>query len=288
MQEPPKPANEMERLAALRSLGLLDTPPEQRFNRITRTAARIFKVPTALVSLVDAERQWFKSRYGLHAGETPRSVSFCGHAILQDRALVIEDALLDARFADNPLVTGVPHVRFYAGQPLAGPGGAKLGTLCLIDQAPRHFSAHDRLTLADMAGWVERELNLDTEQQAARVRLTSVLHTVNDAILIATADGSIETMNAIAAQLFGYDAHELVGEPLDKLLPGTDLLPDGTGILQRLRRAPQWSERASLDWLAQRKDGSRFAATAVIADFYSLGQRMFTLSLRARLEPVAK
>ena len=283
MKEPQKPANEIERLATLRSLGLLDTPPEQRFNRITRTAARIFKVPIALVSLVDAERQWFKSRYGLHSSETPRSVSFCGHAILNDTALVIEDALLDERFADNPLVSGVPRVRFYAGQPLAGPGGLKLGTLCLIDHAPRQFGAHDRLTLADMAGWVERELNLDTERYAARARLNSVLDTVGEAVLVAAGDGSIETMNTIAAQLFGYDAHELVGEPLDRLLPRPDPLTEGSALLQRLQQAPQWSERASLDWPALRKDGGRFAAIVVVTDFYSLGQRMFTLSVRERV-----
>ncbi len=282
MQEPQKPANEIERLAALRSLGLLDTPPEQRFNRITRTAARIFNVPIALVSLVDAERQWFKSRYGLHASETPRSVSFCGHAILNDYALVVEDALLDARFADNPLVTGLPRVRFYAGQPLYGPGGVKLGTLCLIDHEPRQFGAHDRLALADMAGWVERELNLDTEQFAARARLNSVLDTVSEAVLVAADDGRIETMNTQAARLFGYDAHELVGETLDALLPGTDPAPDSTGFLQRLQQAPQWSERSSLDWSAKRKDGSRFNATAAVTDFYSLGRRMYTMSLRER------
>ena len=282
MQEPTQPVNESERLAALRSLGLLDSPPEQRFNRITRTAARIFDVPIALVSLVDAERQWFKSRYGLHAGETPRSVSFCGHAILQDGALVIEDALLDARFADNPLVTGVPHVRFYAGQPLTGAGGAKLGTLCLLDHAPRKFSAHDRLTLADMAGWVERELNLDTEQRAALVRLNSVLDAVGEAVLLAAGDGSIETVNASAARLFGYDAHELVGAPLEQLLPGEESAAEDAGFLARLQQAPRWSERAGLEWTAQRKDGSRFAASATVADFYSRGARMFTLSLRER------
>jgi len=283
MQEPTKPLDEIERMAALRSLGLLDSPPEQRFNRITRTAARIFNVPIALVSLVDAERQWFKSRYGLHVGETPRSISFCGHAILQDRAFVIEDALLDERFADNPLVTGVPHVRFYAGQPLAGPGGVKIGTLCLIDHAPRKFGAHDRLALADMAGWVEREINLDTEQYAARARLHSVFDTVSEAILVAASDGSIETMNALAAELFGYDAHELVGAPLEKLLPAAaSPPPEGASFLARLLAAPQWSGRASLDWTAQRKDGGRFAASATIGDFYSLGARMFTLSVRER------
>ena len=282
MQEPAHPANESERLAALQSLGLLDTPPEQRFNRITRTAARIFKVPVALVSLVDAERQWFKSRYGLLASETPRSVSFCGHAILGETALVVEDALLDPRFVDNPLVTAAPHVRFYAGQPLNGPGGVKLGTLCLIDHQPRSFDAHDRLTLLDMAGWVEREINLDNEEQAIRARLNSVLDTVSEAVLVSAADGGIETANALAAQLFGYDLQELLRAQLDQLLPAASVQAESSGIVQRLGAAPQWPQGTRLDWIARRNDGELFDVAATITDFRILGRRMYTLALRLR------
>ena len=282
MQAPPKPANEAERLAALHALLLLDTPPEQRFNRITRTAARVFDVPAALVSLVDAERQWFKSRYGLHVSETPRSVSFCGHAILQDIAFVIEDARLDARFADNPVVTGPPHVRFYAGQPLSGPGGVKLGTLCIIDYQPRKFSVDDRLTLADMAGWVERELYLDRDQSATQARLNSVLASVDDAILIAGEDGGIETLNERAARLFGYDAHELVGEPIDRMLNGAQQPGGEAGLLARLKNLPQGLDGARIEWSARRKDGSSIAASAAVSDFLALGRRMYTLNVRER------
>ena len=118
MLEPPLPPDEAMRLAALRSLNILDTPAEERFDRITRLAQRLFDVPIALVSLVDTNRQWFKSCQGLDASETPRSISFCGHAILEDGPLIIEDATKDQRFADNPLVTGPPDIRFYTGQPL--------------------------------------------------------------------------------------------------------------------------------------------------------------------------
>jgi adenylate cyclase len=160
MQAPPTPTNEAERLAALRSLGILDTPKEERFDRLCRIAAHVFDVPIAIVSLVDSNRQWFKSCVGLDASQTGRDVSFCGHAILERESLVIPDAREDVRFHDNPLVTGAPNIRFYAGRVVHGPGRNNLGTLCLIDSKPRVFSAEDQKLHADLAAVVERELNL--------------------------------------------------------------------------------------------------------------------------------
>src|SRR5437763_23683 len=157
MLELPISVDEATRLIALRALNLLDTPAEERFDRITRTAMRTFDVPIVLISLVDADRQWFKSCQGLALTETPRSISFCGHAILQDQALIIRDALLDPRFSDNPLVTGDLHMRFYAGQALSVLNGSRVGTLCLIDRRPRDFSADDCHALRDLAYWVERK-----------------------------------------------------------------------------------------------------------------------------------
>jgi DNA-binding response OmpR family regulator/phosphoribosyl 1,2-cyclic phosphodiesterase len=155
----PLPANERERIWALRRLNILDTPPEERFDRLTRLARRLFEVPIALVSLVDSERQWFKSCQGLAVRETPREVAFCAHAILSLDALVVSDALKDERFADNPIVTGEPHVRFYAGQPLAAPDGSRVGTLCIIDHRPRELSESDLEALRDLAALVEQELH---------------------------------------------------------------------------------------------------------------------------------
>lgn len=158
MKPPPTPDNERERLGALRALLLLDTPPEERFDRIVQFAAREFDVPIALISLVDENRQWFKSRVGLDACETSREVSFCGHALSMDAPLVIEDALLDERFADNPLVTGPPHIRFYAGAPLRLPSGLVVGTLCLIDQVPRRLDDIDLGILGSLRTLVVEEL----------------------------------------------------------------------------------------------------------------------------------
>jgi diguanylate cyclase (GGDEF)-like protein/PAS domain S-box-containing protein len=154
----PDPCSEQYRLAALASLEVLDTPPEPRFDRYTRLAALTFGTPIALVSLVDQHRQWFKSRCGLNVDETPRSIAFCSHAVAQDALLVIEDAALDPRFADSPLVTGAPHIRFYAGQPLHCDGQA-VGTLCIIDRAPRTFTEEQRQALRDLAALAEAELN---------------------------------------------------------------------------------------------------------------------------------
>lgn len=158
MLAPRKPDDEAARLKNLHSLKLLDTAPEERFDRLTRLARRLFDVPIALVSLVDANRQWFKSSAGLDASETPREISFCGHAILQDQILEICDAEQDERFHDNPLVTDKPGIRFYAGHPLGLEDGSKLGTLCLLDTRPRKLNDEERELLRDLAGMAEQEM----------------------------------------------------------------------------------------------------------------------------------
>lgn len=146
------------RVASLKALNVLDTAAEERFDRLTRLALRLFDVPMALVSLVDEDRQWFKSSQGLNATETPRDISFCGHVVYDSCMLVVNDTQADPRFADNPLVTGEPHIRFYTGYPLKDANGLIMGTLCIIDTKPREFSSTDRDTLKDLAEMAEREL----------------------------------------------------------------------------------------------------------------------------------
>ena len=173
MKAPEFPADERTRLETLRSLQILDTLPEERFDRLTRLARKLFDVPIALVSLIDADRQWFKSSAGLEAKETPREISFCGHAILTEDILAVTDTALDERFHDNPLVTGDPKIRFYAGCPLIVSNG-KLGTLCLIGQEPREFDENDRALLHDLARIVEQELS--AVQLATLDELTGLLN----------------------------------------------------------------------------------------------------------------
>ena len=158
LKKPDIPQDEIARLNALRSLNILDTPSEERFDRLTRLTKRIFGVPIALVSLIDENRQWFKSSVGLKVNETPRDISFCGHAIHGDDVFIIPDATKDQRFADNPLVLNEPNIRFYAGYPLKSLDGSKLGTLCILDREPRSLSEEDLQTFKDLAAIVESEL----------------------------------------------------------------------------------------------------------------------------------
>jgi len=154
------PVRESERLEDLRSLKLLDTQPEYRFDRITRLAADFFEVPTAYIAFIDSDRQWFKSRVGLCHTETTRDISFCQYTIHRNEPFIIPDTRLHPVGRNHPLVVGEPYVRFYAGVPLAGPRGQKIGTFCLVDTVPREFSDDDVTSLIAYASLVEREINL--------------------------------------------------------------------------------------------------------------------------------
>lgn len=176
MPAAPPPANEPARLAALRAYRLLDTAPENDFDDITRLASAICRTPISLVVLLDGDRQWFKSRVGLDAPETPREQAFCAHAILRDGTLVVEDAAADARFADNALVTGAPHIRFYAGAPLVDAGGHALGTLCVIDRVPRRLDAVQLQALETLG----RQVTAQMELRRVSANLADALESVRE------------------------------------------------------------------------------------------------------------
>lgn len=161
------PTDEEVRLAALADLAILDTDPEERFDRLTRLAVTLADVPIALVSLVDRDRQWFKSCHGLGDTETPREVSFCAHVVATRAALVVPDTLLDERFADNPLVVGATRIRFYAGFPVFHANGSCLGTLCLLDTRPRLLTGETIQGLEDLALLVQKELNSEWHRTPA-------------------------------------------------------------------------------------------------------------------------
>ena len=229
MLKAPLPPDEVQRLAALYSLQILDTLPEERFERITRVAQRLFDVPIASITLVDANRQWFKSCLVLSVPETSRDIAFCAHAILTDEVLVIPDAQLDPRFSDNPLVTSDPYVRFYAGQSLRGPKGYKIGTLCIVDQNPRQMSDAELQALRDLATWAENELNtiqLDTalavqREQAATLReQAQLLDLAYNTIMVRDLrSNTITFWNRGAEKTYGWAKEEVLGKKPLAFLP---------------------------------------------------------------------
>ena len=173
----PTPDNEIKRLEALRRYQLLDTPPEQSFDDFAFLAAYICGTPMAFVSLVDANRQWFKARFGLDASETPRDQAFCAYAILGKQVMVVEDARVDSRFSNNPLVTSDPNIRFYAGAPLLDGEGFGLGSLCVIDTEPRQLTADQLRALEALARQVvaQFEFRKTSADLAAAVANSKIL-----------------------------------------------------------------------------------------------------------------
>ncbi len=224
MQSPEVPNDEQARLAALHETGLLFSAPEYRFDRITRLARQMFNVEVVLISLVAEEVQWFKSRQGLDIDRTERRVSICAHAINHDEIFLLENAALDSRFCDNPLVQGDLHIRFYAGAPLRVEKGGenhKIGTLCLIDSSPRQFSASDQEQLRDLADLVELELRqVRLEEQLARAELAEQrLSWVIEGTHIGTWEWHVQTgetvFNERWAEIVGYTLNELAPVSID-------------------------------------------------------------------------
>jgi PAS domain S-box-containing protein len=265
--EPATPFDEASRLATLRGLEILDTPPEERFNRLTRLAQHIFGVPVALVSLVDSNRQWFKSCQGLDVSETPRSISFCGHAILDDQVFIVPDTLLDPRFADNPLVTGAPNIRFYVGAPLKLSNGQRVGTLCVIDSKPCEVASAQLAALRDLAQCVSDELERDVrqeylaEQALIQAKYGSIIASSDDAIMSKNLDGIITSWNPAAERLFGYTEQEAIGQPMLMLIP-KERADEEASILARIRSGQRIHH---FETIRIRKDGSKVNVSVSIS-----------------------
>ncbi len=209
---------EIYRLAVLHSYGLLDSPADAAFDAMTRMIARLFDVPTVLISLMDDERQWFKSRVGLDVCETAREVSFCRYIIEDDAPLVVPDAQTDPRFADNPLVTGEPHIRFYAGAPLRVPEGVTLGTLCLIDTRPREFSAQDMKQLGELADLVVDRMKLQHNERLYR----SLIEGSSDLITVFDELDNVTYQCPLFARHFGYQTQEFDRQKMLELVHPDD------------------------------------------------------------------
>jgi PAS domain S-box-containing protein len=268
----PLPPNEEQRLDELRRYAVLDTPPEKAFDRITALAARIFKVPISTVTLIDEDREWFKSCFGLETRETVRGVAFCSHAILSDEVMVVPDARTDARFAGNPLVTGAPHIRFYAGAPLKTANGLNLGTLCIIDTKPRKITKASTTTLAGLATLVVDEIELRYEigerrRAADSLRLLqAAMQQSSESVIITTAEidlpgPEIVFVNPAFTKLTGYTAAEVVGKtPRIFHGPKTERT-----ILDGVRAQLARGEELHFDVVNYRKDGNDFLAACHIS-----------------------
>ena len=223
MKDAPIAANEAERLAALQQLKILDTQSEERFDRLTRLGKQLFKVPYCVISLIDSDRQWFKSKQGLDVCETPRHLSFCGHTIHYDQLMVIPDTQKDPRFADNPLVVQAPNIRFYAGAVLHDDQGFALGTFCIFGPEPRELSPEQQHSLLDLAACVKDEL-LQSEERRLHLQLQQQQHLQQqillafpDMLFIVDAQGCFVYSNDHPGQLFKN--HELRGKTMAETLP---------------------------------------------------------------------
>jgi PAS domain S-box-containing protein len=255
---PSIPDDEPERLAALHRLNVLDTPSEDELDVIARLAADRFGTATALVSLVDADRQWFKARHGLAASETCRSISFCGHTIHQDGVMVVPDATADPRFAGNPLVTGDPHIRFYAGAPLVLASGHRIGTLCVIDPAPRAaFTAHEAEVLQLIAQQVVALLEGRQARQERRIAHL-IAQTTTDAFVCADAHSRIILWNRAAEAMFGWSAAEALGQSLDLIIPQVHRQGHHAGVARLRARGPSKLVGQTVEVPALAKDGREF------------------------------
>jgi PAS domain S-box-containing protein len=264
-------AGEVRRVEALHELGILDTPPEERFDRITRITAALFDVPIALVSLVDADRDWVKSCVGMTDREFPLSTSFCAVAIQEPEPLIVPDTREDPRFADFATVTGDPHLRFYAGVPVCTPNGVPLGTLCIADHRPRTLTPEQRALHKDLARLVEDELartDLATAlaaQRASAAQNRAVMDYVGEGIITFGEDGVIRTANPAAERAFAI-AGGLPGRTIEDILAGVPWADVRSALPEILGRRRLVT--------ARRGDGSEFPLELVVSGARVHGERL--------------
>jgi len=255
------PANEQERLAALRKYDILDTEPEAAFESMVQLASYICQTPIAAISLVDESRQWFKAITGLDAKETSRDVAFCAHTILQNETMIVPDAREDERFCDNPLVTSAPNIRFYAGVPLVTSQGHHLGTLCVIDRVPRVLDQEQLNALKSLSHNIMAHLDLRLSHKQIRQYVTDlqlaamIFERSSESMVVTDAENRIITVNPAFTALTGYTAEEVVGKNPRMLKSGKQSKEFYRAMWDALNTTGHWQGEV---W-NQRKNGELYA-----------------------------
>lgn len=292
--KPPLPGNEPERLRALGEYAIMDSGSESIFDDLTRLAAHVCGTPTALITLVDARRQWFKSRHAFAIGETDRDLSFCAFCVAKGSAMVVPDATQDPRFAGNPLVTGPPHIRFYAGAPLKTVEGHALGALCIIDYRPRQPTSEQMELLLALARQVMGQLDLRRVNAAARaavsaesaVRLSAdhyraILDSALDAIVSMDARGLVTEFNLAAERMFGYSRGEAVGRPMGEVIVPPALRDQhARGLARYVMYGTSTILGRRIEITAVRRDGTEFPVELSIQRIGHAEPPMFTGFIR--------
>jgi len=279
LDEKAKSIEENRRQAALESLGILDTPNEERFDRLARIAQQYFKVPIVLITFLDGERQWYKSHIGVTETEGPHAMSICSHTIEEDRILYLSDTSKDPQFRDHPYVTGPPHIRFYAGAPLRTPDGYRIGTLCIVDTEPRKLSEVELQVFRDIAEAVEHEVSQSDKaaiyatHQASRAN--AILDTISDALFTLDENGELRTCNQAVESVFGYTIGEILQKNINDLLASS----------YKFRAHPDEIATTSTKWVDAdghphdvegiRKNGQSFPMQIVLNEMAHFNQRQF-------------
>lgn len=276
---------EEARLASLHSYKILDTPNEERFDRIVRPAARLFGSPIALISLVDRDRQWFKASVGLDVKETPRNISFCTHAIEQREVFVVADAAGDSRFADSPLVTGEPRIGFYAGAPLIAPDGHALGTLCVIDREPwSEFPDFAKEALKDYSAaiidWMEADRKLRWASDVDMFNHT-ILDNIQEGIVSFDENGRILSFNTAAGRILGYDPAEILGQDIKLLIPGLEGQKPASLLSRNMVSGDGRPADLGREVMGRRKDGSALPLKFAVTEMASTAGPLFAGFIRS-------